>query len=269
MLKRAHYIALGIVVVLTLVVLKLPGRTASQFKVAVSGLFIPLFGFSGSAQQIVEKAGNSVTPRADLVKQLEQTEHDNQLLKLRLQQLDEVERENNRLRQHLSFSKTFPAKLKLARVVGRDPANWWKTLKVDVGSRDGVITNCAVLTSDGLVGRVSEVAYTQSQVVLLGDPDCRVAVMIEESREQGVIAPSTSNPLDYTIVEMGFISRNAKLSPGQRIATSGVGGVFPKGVPVGQIVDFRSVGYGLYNEARVKVHVKMNSLEEVFVRLPQ
>jgi rod shape-determining protein MreC len=269
MLKRAHYIALGIVLVLTLVVIKLPSRTAAQFKVVVSGLFLSTFSFSSSAQQVVEKAGNSITPRADLVKQLEQTEHENQLLKLRLQQLDEVERENNRLRQYLNFSKAFPGKLKLARVVGRDPANWWKTIKLDLGSRDGVVPNCAVLTSEGLVGRVSTVSYTQSQVVLLGDPDCRVAVMIEESREQGVIAPSTSNPLDYTIVEMGFISRNAKLSPGQRIATSGIGGVFPKGVPVGQIVDFRSIGFGLYNEARVKLNVKMNSLEEVFVRLPQ
>jgi rod shape-determining protein MreC len=268
MLKRAHYIAL-IVGVLTLVVLKLPGRTASQFKVAVNGLFLPLFGFSGSAQQLVEKAGNSATPRADLVKQLEQTEHENQLLKLRLQQVDEIERENARLRQYLNFSKSFPGKLKLARVVGRDPANWWKNIKLDVGSRDGIVTNCPVLTSEGLIGRVSDVSYTQSQVVLLGDPDCRVAVMTEDTREQGVIAPSTSSPLDYSIVEMGFISRNAKLTPGQRVETSGVGGVFPKGVPVGQIVDFRSVGYGLYNEARIKLHVKMNSLEEVFVRLPQ
>jgi rod shape-determining protein MreC len=93
--------------------------------------------------------------------------------------------------------------------------------------------------------------------------------MIEDNREQGVIAPSTSNPLDYTIVDMGFISRNSKLSPGQRIITSGIGGVFPKGIPVGQIIDFRSVGYGLYNEARVKVHVKMNSLEEVWIKMPQ
>jgi rod shape-determining protein MreC len=269
MLKRAHYIALGLVVVLTLVVFKLPSRTASQLKLAIGGLFLPLFGFSGSAQQLTQKAGNAITPRNDLIRQLEQTEHENQLLKIRLQELDEIERENNRLRQYLTFTKTFPGKLKLGRVVGRDPSNWWKNLKVDLGSRDGIVTNCPVLTSEGLVGRVAEVGYTQSQVVLLGDPDCRVAVMISDNGEQGVIAPSTSNPLDYSIVEMGFISRNAKLSPGQKVITSGVGGVFPKGIPVGVIVDSRSIGYGLYNEARVKLNVRLNSLEEVFVRIPQ
>lgn len=268
MLKRAHYIALGLVVVLTLVVFKLPSRTALQLKAAIGGIFLPFFGFSSSAQQLTQKAGNAVTPRDDLVRQLEKTEHENQLLKMRLQELEEIERENNRLRTYLTFSKAFPGKLKIARVVGRDPANWWKNIKIDLGSRDGMVTNAPVLTSEGLVGRIAEVGYTQSHVVLLGDPDCRVAVMIDDTREQGVIAPSTSNPLDYSIVEMGFISRNAKLSPGQRIITSGVGGIFPKGIPVGLIVDFRSVGYGLYNEARVKLHVRMNSLEEVFVRMP-
>lgn len=269
MLKRPQYIAFGLVVVLTLVVFKLPSRTASQLKLAIGGLFLPLFGFSGSAQQLAQKAGNSITPRNDLIRQLEQVEHENQLLKLRLQEMEEIDRENLRLRQYLNFTKTVPGKLKLARVVGRDPANWWKNIKLDVGSRDGIVTNSPVLTSEGLVGRISEVGYTQSHVVLLGDPDCRVAVMIDESREQGVIAPFTSNPLDYSIVEMGFISRNAKLSPGQKVITSGVGGVFPKGIPVGLIIDSRSVGYGLYYEARVKLNVRMNSLEEVFVRMPQ
>ena len=269
MLKRAHYIALGIVLLVTLVVLKLPSRTASQIKLAISGSFLPLFGFSSSARHLVEKAGNGLTPKADLARQIEQLDHENQLLKIHAQQFDELERENNRLRQALNYSKSMPWKLKFARVAGRDPANWWKNIKIDAGSRDGISTNSPVLTPDGLVGRVSEVGYTQSQVVLLGDPDCRVAVMIDENREQGVIAPSSASPLDYTIVEMGFISRNSKLSPGQRVMTSGIGGVFPKGIPVGQIIDFRSVGYGLYNEARVKLQVKMNSLEEVWVKMPQ
>ncbi|HEY0455797.1 MAG TPA: rod shape-determining protein MreC [Verrucomicrobiae bacterium] len=254
--------------ILSLVILKLPGRVAGRTKWSISGLFLPLFGFSGSAQHIVEKGGTSLTPRSELMKKIEDLEHENQALKLRGTEIEEVQRENNRLRQFLSLPRWAPWKLKLARVVGRDPANWWKTMKIDVGSREGIQTNSPVMSVDGLVGRVAEVGYTQSQVVLLGDPDCRVAVMIDESGEQGVIAPTSSNPLDNTLVEMGYISRSSKLSAGQRVMTSGIGGVFPKGIPVGQIVDFRSVGYGTYFEARVKVQVKMNSLEEVWVKLP-
>ena len=268
MLKRPHYIALGIVILLTLVVLKLPNRAATQFKLAISGLFLPLFGLSGSAQNLTEKAGNSLISRQELVRQIDQIERENQELKIRLTQSEEAVRENARLRQYLALPKAVPWKLKLARVVARDPANWWRTMKIDVGSREGVTTNSPVLTAEGLVGRVSEVNYTQSQVVLLGDPDCRVSVMIDENHENGVIAPTTSSPLDNTIVELGYLSRNSKVSSGQRVLTSGLGGVFPKGIIVGQIVDSRSVGYGLYNEARVKIQVRMNTLEEVWVKLP-
>ena len=57
----------------------------------------------------------------------------------------------------------------------RDPANWWRTVQIDLGSRDGIQTNQPVLTAEGLVGRVSSVSYVSSQVVLIGDPNCRVS----------------------------------------------------------------------------------------------
>jgi len=90
--------------------------------------------------------------------------------------------------------------------------------------------------------------------------------MIEDTREHGVIAPASS--LDNTVVELSYLSRNCKLVPGQRVTTSGDGGVFPKGIIVGQVVDWKSVGYGLSTEARVKVQVNINALEEVFVKIP-
>jgi rod shape-determining protein MreC len=268
MLNRRYYIALGIVVVLTLVLFKLPARVTANLKLALGGLHLPFFGVSASARQLTDKATTSVVSREDLVQQLDKLDKENKELKIRLNQAEEVVRENARLRQHLGFAKQNPGKFRLARVVGRDPANWWRNIRIDIGSRDGVTANLPVQTAEGLVGRVGEVGYTQSLVVLLGDPDCRVAVMIDETRESGVIAPSSASPLDSTLVELGYLSRNSKLAPGQRVITSGVGGIFPKGILVGQLVDWKSVGYGLYNEARVKVKVNMNTLEEVWVRMP-
>jgi rod shape-determining protein MreC len=267
--KRPHYIALGAVVLLTVVFLKLPSRTASQLKLAISGLFLPLFGLAGSANSLTEKAGNAVVPRAELVKELERLRRENNELRLRLTQTEETARENARLRQSLGAPRQFPWRVKMARVVARDPANWWRTIKIDVGLRQGVTTNNPVLSPEGfLVGRVSEVSYTQARVVLIGDPDCRVSVMIEETRDAGVIAPASSSPLDNIIVDLSYLSRNSTLRAGQRVVTSGLGGVFPKGIMVGQIVDFRNIGFGLYNEARVKLAARMNALEEVWVVLP-
>ena len=268
MLRRPHYIALGIVVLVTVAILKLPSRTATKLKLAVSTLYVPLFGAAGSTEKTVEKAGNAVVPRKELVAQLDEVQRANQQLRLRAAQLETLAQENTRLRSLLQLPKLVPWNLKPAQVVARDPANWWRTVRIDRGSRDGVVTNSPVLNIDGLVGRVSEVGLTHSQVVLVGDPNCPVSVLIEETREHGVIEPTSSTPLDSTIVELGYLSRNAKLAPGQRVITSSYGGIFPKGIVVGHIVDFHSVDFGLYTQARIKLSVNMNALEEVFVKLP-
>jgi rod shape-determining protein MreC len=268
MFKRPYYIALGIVVVLTLVVLKLPARTTSQLKLAISGLFLPFFGLAGSAEKLAEKAGNAVTPRGALLTQIEQLQAENQELKLRLAQWDVVAKENARFRQYYGWEKQAPYKFKIARVIGREPANWWRTLRIDKGIRDGVTTNCAVFTTEGLVGRISEAGFAHAQVVLVGDPNCRVAVLVDESRDHGIIAPASSSPLDPALVDLSYLPRQSQLRAGQRIVTSGEGGIFPPGILVGYLVDFRSIGYGLYQEARVKVSVRMNALEEVFVKIP-
>ena len=63
-----------------------------------------------------------------------------------------------------------------------EPANWWRTLRIDKGLRDGVNTNCAVFTTEGLVGRISDAGFAQAQVVLVGDPNCRVAKAIDTAR---------------------------------------------------------------------------------------
>ena len=100
---------------------------------------------------------------------------ENQQLRIQAMQAEETARENDRLRQLLGWQRQAPWKLKLARVVLREPANWWRTVQIDLGSRDGMRVNLPVLTAEGLVGRISSVSLTRSQVVLLGDPDCKVA----------------------------------------------------------------------------------------------
>ncbi len=269
MLKKPHYAALGVVVLLTLVLLKLPSGTATRLKLAISGLFLPLFGLAGSTQQLAGKAGNTLVPRRDLVQQIEQLQKENQQLRFQVLQANATAQENARLRQYFNLSHQLPWKLKLARVVARDPANWWRTIKIEAGTRDGVATNSPVITAAGvLVGRVAEVGFAHSQVVLLGDPACRVSALIEETRENGVISPSNASQVDNPMVDLGYLSRNSVIKPGQRVVTSGLGGIFPAGLLIGQIIDSHSVGYGLYNEARVRLAVNMNALEEVFVKLP-
>jgi len=134
-----------------------------------------------------------------------------------------------------------------------------------------------VRTPDGLVGRVNQVSLSTSQVVLIGDPNCRVSALVEETSERstrkttagfGVIESGSSSILDPTIVDLTYVDRNSPVKPGQRVVTSGEGLIFPRGIPVGQIADVSSVGYGLYQEARVKLSADIRNLEHVWVMFP-
>ena len=149
----------------------------------------------------------------------------------------------------------------------RDPANWWRTVQIDLGSRDGLRENLPVITDAGLVGRVSSVSLTHAQVVLVGDPNCRVSALVENAaRDMGVLI--AGGTLDTSLVELTYLASSANLKPGQSVITSGLGGIFPKGIPIGQIVDSRSVEYGLYTDARVKLNANLGSLEQVWVLFP-
>jgi rod shape-determining protein MreC len=271
MLSKPHYLALGAVVLLTVIVLSLPSRTAARFKLAIGSLFLPLFGFASATQTAAEKAGNAVLPRKELIKELEQTRQENQRLKIELRQSAELGRENERLRKLLGFQKPPQWKLRPAVVIARDPANWWRTVQIDRGSRDGVMINLPVLSPEGhLVGKISEVSATRSQVLLLGDPKCRVGAMVVEGKNQvdhGVVL-GPSSVLDPSLVQLGHLSRSGVLKPGQWVITSGLAGIFPKGITIGQIVDFQTVDFGFSTEARVKLAVNLNALEEVWIKMP-
>lgn len=267
MLKRPHYVAIGTVVLLTLVLLNLPSHTLARLKLGVGSLFLPLFGLANSADHLANKAGDTITTRSELLHQNEALTRTNQELRLLVLQAQETARENLRLRQLVGWEQSKSWKLKLGKVVVRDPANWWRTVQINLGSRDGVRENMPVLNMDGLVGRVSSVALTRSTVVLLGDVNCKVAARVEETGETGVIG--TTDPLDNSLVALGFISnKSAKLLPGQTVKTSGLGGFFPSGIPIGKIADSRQIDYGLTTEARVKLSANLSALDEVWVLFP-
>ena len=265
MFKQSHYIALALAVVLTVVVLNLPERATSRLKLTVGSVFVPLFGLAGSAQQVAHKAEEFTLTRRQLLRENEKLRRQNQEFQLQIARAESIERENARLRQMVAWKQQQPWKLRLGNVVLREPANWWRTVHIDLGSRDGMVQDLPVLTTDGfLVGRISSVSMTRSQVVLLGDPNCRVAARIEnEARDTGVI--SAAGPMDTELVEMRYLSRSALLQPGQNVVTSGLGGVFPKNLPVGKVVDSQQVDYGFQTLARVRLGANLNALEDVWV----
>lgn len=269
-MKRRHYILFACVIVLTIIVLKLPPKTATQFKLAIGSLFLPLFGLASSSQHMAEKAGNAVVPRKELLTQSEELRRENAEMKVQLQRHSELERENERLRAMLGFQSRAPWKLKAARIIARDPANWWRNMQIDLGKRDGLRPDSPVLTAEGLVGRVSEVSETRARVLLLGDAGCRVSARVFDERkivDTGVITIGAS-VLNENLVELSYLSNPAAVKPGYAVRTSGLGGIFPQGILIGEVVDTRPENFGLVHIARVKLAVNMNLLDEVWVVMP-
>ena len=128
-----------------------------------------------------------------------------------------------------------------------------------------------VLTAEGLVGRIEKVGPDRSSVVMVGDPNCRFSAQVQDPRDKsiaakGIISPSVSS-MDRLLVDLIYVPGVAVLKPGQSVVTSGDGVTFPKGITVGQIVDVRTNDYGMNLEARVKLAVNLNRLEQVWVLL--
>ena len=267
MFKQKHYLALGAVTLVTVLLLSLPSRAVSHLKLGIGGLFLPLFGAVNAARQLPDRAAAAVLPRGELLKEIENLRGENQEFKVRRQQTDSIARENDQLHALIGWQRQQQWKLKLASVVLRDPANWWRTVQIDLGKRDGVTTNLPVLTADGLVGRVSSVGYTRSQVVLIEDPACRVSArVLNPAHDLGVISPG--GPMENSLVNLSYLSGNANLKPGQLVVTSGEGGFFPAGISIGLIADSSQAELGLSTEARVKLSANLGSLDQVWVLFP-
>lgn len=268
MLKRQNQIALGILLLLVFVLLNLPGQTVAQLKLALSSLFLPLFRLEEATGQVVEAVGDQITPRRVLLQQLAEARHRNRVLEFQLNQYREAARQNLIFRRLLDYPPRKSWNLKAAPVVGVDPKYWWRTLHIGIGREEGVRPDCVVLTPNGLVGKVQEVYVGHSLVVLLGDPKCQVSAMVRETGESGILQPASNVWMDPLLVDLLYLPNMPRFSPGQWVVTSGKGGVFPKGIPIGKIVGSESVDYGLYSKATVRLAVNFNRLEQVWVIMP-
>lgn len=267
MLKRTHSIVLGVVGLLLLLLLNLPSGAASRLKLALGGVFLPLLGLSSAAHSFVDAASYELLPRSTLVDEVRRLEKENAALRVESALGAEAAAENQRLRAQLGSIPRGAWRPRLARVVGRDPTTWWRTCLIDFGARDGAVVNQPVVTAQGLVGRIASVGHSHSQVALVGDASCGVAVLIAETRDHGIVAGGQSTT-DAGVVEVTTFQQTPGILAGQTVLTSGEGGIFPKGLVVGTVMDARPARSGLFTSARVRMGANLNRLEEVWVLAP-
>jgi len=200
-------------------------------------------------------------------------------LEHRLRRLEHFKTENEALRRQLGFSILSPRKLLLCEVIVRgDMSGWWQTVRLNKGLSSGVSSGMAVMTADGLIGRTIEVSDRTSDVLLITDPNCKVACRTARSGAFGIMRgagvrlsgrPSMEMLASARPGEMNYISTAHDIQEGDVVLTSGLGGVFPEGLPVGRVGQVRMHSSGLYRQADVIPAARMDSFRYAFVVLEQ
>jgi rod shape-determining protein MreC len=178
----------------------------------------------------------------------------------------ELERDNLQMRHALDFKKNTHFDVVAAHVIRRNPTTWWQTVDIDAGEERGLGTQLSVLSNEGLVGKIDRIYKDQNRasVLLLTDEKCQVSARVDGSQEVGII--SGQRGLDGTpLLRLRFLSTNAAVRPGQRVFTTGRGGIFHPNILIGTI---DSVEKGaLDSEALVRPSVNFADLGTVFVVL--
>ncbi|GGI96253.1 cell shape-determining protein MreC [Alicyclobacillus cellulosilyticus] len=185
-------------------------------------------------------------------------------------QLRDVEAENRRLKQMLGFKSQQGAKYATvpAHVIGRDPSQWNAEVTIDVGRRQGVREDMAVISADGsLVGRIALAGAWSSKVVLITDTqqgDGVSAKVQNGSAEQPFGIVLGANRPD-NLLDMEFLSPLANVKPGDTVVTSGLSSVFPPGLLIGTVVRVQPGLQGLTQRALVRPAADLDYLQDVFV----
>ena len=266
-MKSITIAAFGVFGIFVVVVLLLPQQTKHQLQSALFQWISPILRTGASVQQ--ELGG----VRGGL-KRLDELERENQELKLQNEQLratisllQNLESEVNRLNRALGFHEKSAFKLLSAHVLSRESATWWNFCTIDRGTKDGVATDMAVVTEDGVVGKVTTAAKDVAVVLLVSDESLRISVSIEGTPEQGIVSGTRASSTYVPDLKIRFLSKTANLKPGMKVLTAGAGGVFPSGMVVGSIKDF-SVKE-LEGVASVTPAVDLATIQDAFVIVGQ
>jgi rod shape-determining protein MreC len=202
----------------------------------------------------------------ELAKQNDQLRTTNADLRRQLADLQAEREQNLRFRGLLAFKDLAPWKLLGARVIGRDAANWWQSLQLDRGASDGIRRDQPVVTTEGLVGKIIAVTGNESRALMLADPDCRVSAYLETSREPGIVAGQDTAFRRDPRLQMTFVQPHATIHVGERVITSGLGGVFPRGIVLGTVAGAKlNPQTGMYQDVEIIPVVDYRRLEEVMV----
>lgn len=226
-----------------------------------------LFSLFSPLQRTVSSVGKAFLSIRDDYLDLVSVRKENDRLRERLKEMTlqegaarEALRENERLIRLLEMKKRLPPPTIAASVIGEDGYPWFRTIVIDRGSSSGVTDGAAVIAASGIVGQVVRVSPESARVLLFTDPASSVAGVIQRTRARGVVKGrgGARASLEFTL-------REDDVTVGDLVVTSGVGGIFPKGLPIGEVTVVKKGEYGIFQNIEIRPSVNLARLEEVLV----
>jgi rod shape-determining protein MreC len=192
--------------------------------------------------------------------QLDELRTQNQRLRARVAELEEDRLENERLRGLVDLKQAQDLESVAARVIGR-PANAWEgVITIDRGSADGIGTGMPVVGASGLLGQTVTVGEHASRVRLITDQRSGVAALVQRSRAEGIVHGSIDGQLT-----LDFVSTEATVTAGDVVITSGMGGIYPKGLVIGEVTSVERLANSLFQAIELEPAERLTGLEEVLV----
>ncbi len=195
--------------------------------------------------------------------QREKLEQEIASLRQQIKSLDEIAFENRRLRSLLGFKEQGRQRTVAARVIARPPDNWLSVVIVDKGSSSGVRRNAIAITPAGLLGRVIDMTPNLSKIALINDPDFSVSALVQRSRQEGLVSGTLGTGLT-----MKYLPRESDVKPGDVVVTSGLTGICPKGILIGEVTSIGEEFSGLSHYAIIRPSVNLSNVEEVLIIVP-
>lgn len=180
-------------------------------------------------------------------------------------EINDIKSENERLRAMLSLKQKETERVMVAsNIISGDVDNWFSMFTLDCGTSDGIKVNDAVITNDGLVGYIYEVGYNWSKVKTIIDPTGSVSSQIDRIQANGVCSGDITLKNSFSL-KMSYLTLSSAVIIGDDVVTSGLGGIYPKGIHVGKVIEIQKSSDGMSQIAIVKSAVKFDEISEVFV----
>ena len=229
-LQRFAFVLLLSIAFMTLLVGKADTVVVSRARMAMIDLLAPVLEAVSTPIQTIQRVASDVTDYVRLADENRALKQQNETLLEWQRVARELQVQNDSLRNLLHFVPEPKATYISAPIIADSSSGFIRSVVILAGMRDGVTKGQAAMTGKGLAGRVLEVGYRASRVLLLTDINARIPVIIDRTRDQAVLAGDNSpRP------ELHYLPRDVDIKVGDQVVTSGAGGTFPAGLPVGSV----------------------------------